>query len=107
MNSNQFINKDILQLLIIKMLLNDDLSCTDIADRIKSESEMRCIIPIGIICSNIHHLYNNGYITKISFKKNVEAQCYHIEIKGRNWYDKAFSQYKDTFSGISQILNGN
>ncbi len=94
------------ELVILKLLLEEDLYGYQLIKRIKERSEGLYTLPEATLYPVIKRLASNGYISEnILMVENRQRKYYRIGSEGRAYYDARLQEYDKIAQGIRMILN--
>ncbi len=95
------------EMILLRLLKEEDLYCYQMSLLIKERSHGIISFPEGSLYPALYKLEGSGYITSYEKKvgKRLRRIYYHIEDSGREYLSYLIREYSDITQGITLLLN--
>lgn len=103
-NADNF-KRGTVELVVLSVLTKKDMYGYEIVKEVEKLSDGCFTLPLGTLYPIFYRFSENGYISdydEVSSKRL--RKYYHLEAKGREYYEELLAEYKKISAGIEMIL---
>ena len=103
-NTDNF-KRGTVELVVLGVLSKKDMYGYEIVKAVEEMSEGRFLLPLGTLYPVFYRFSENGYIS--DYDEVVSKRLrkyYHLEEKGRAYYEELLAEYKKISQGVELIL---
>lgn len=106
LNTDNF-KRGTVDLIVLAVLQNKDMYGYEIVKAIKEKSGGNFEIPLGTLYPVLYRFVENGYLSDRDEVVNKRLRkYYHLEEKGKSFYEEMLSEYKKISTGVDMIIEG-
>ena len=106
LNTDNF-KRGTVDLVVLAVLQNKDMYGYEIVKAIKEKSGGNFEIPLGTLYPVLYRFVENGYLSDRDEVVNKRLRkYYHLEEKGKSFYEEMLSEYKKISTGVDMIIEG-
>lgn len=103
LNTDSF-KRGTVDLVVLGVLMQGDMYGYEIVKAIKEKSGGNYDIPLGTLYPVLYRFIENGYLSDRDEIVNKRLRkYYHIEEKGREFYEELLSEYRKISQGVNLI----
>ena len=103
LNTDSF-KRGTVDLVVLGVLMQGDMYGYEIVKEIKEKSGGNYDIPLGTLYPVLYRFIENGYLSDRDEIVNKRLRkYYHIEEKGREFYEELLSEYRKISQGVDLI----
>ncbi len=103
-NTDNF-KRGTVELVVLSVLLNKDMYGYEIVKAVSEKSAGHFTLPLGTLYPVFYRFTENGYISDYDKVVNKRLRkYYHLEEKGREYYEELLSEYRKVSEGVELIL---
>ncbi len=103
-NTDNF-KRGTVELIVLSVLTKKDMYGYEIVKSVNEKSEGRFVLPLGTLYPVFYRFIENGYISDYDKVVNKRLRkYYHLEDKGRQYYEELLSEYNKISKGVELIL---
>ncbi len=103
-NSENF-KRGTVELVVLSVLTKKDMYGYEIVKAVEQMSEGCFSLPLGTLYPVFYRFAENGYISDYDKVINKRLRkYYHLEEKGKEYYNELLSEYRKISDGIAHIL---
>ncbi len=103
-NTDNF-KRGTVELVVLGVLIKKDMYGYEIVKAVEEMSEGRFSLPLGTLYPIFYRFAENGYISDYDEVINKRLRkYYHLEEKGRAYYEELLNEYRKISQGVELIL---
>lgn len=103
LNTDSF-KRGTVELVVLSVLCQKDMYGYEIVRSVAEKSEGNYEIPLGTLYPVLYRFVENGYLTdKDEIVNKRLRKYYHLEDKGREYYEALLTEYNKIASGVDLI----